>query len=221
MISICLPTRGRPESFKKMYISALQNAVEPDEIQFVVYRDNDDESIYEYPKNHKEVRGERIIQSQMYNECQKVATGPIYMFAADDIVFCTKDWDKRVAETFEKYPDKILFVFPNDKRYRSRFGSTGFMHKNWVDALGYFLPPYFAAQYADNWVNCISGGVNRKIYLGDVIIVHCVITDDKTHAEYWRRGQELQSKRVYYFSKKEERERSITILQKFIDNFKS
>ena len=111
MISICTPTRGRPESFKKMCLSVLENATEPDDIEFIVYRDDDDESVYEYIGNHKEIVGERIIQSQMYNECYKIATGSIYMFLPDDMLFCTKDWDTYVKEAFDKSVDKIIFVY--------------------------------------------------------------------------------------------------------------
>src|SRR3989344_4010932 len=114
MISICLPTRGRPESFKKMCLSVLENAAEPDDIEFISYHDKDDTSIYEYVGNHKEIIGERIIQSAMFNECHKIATGPIYMFMVDDMIFDTKGWDKSVKEVFDRSSDKIIFVFPSD-----------------------------------------------------------------------------------------------------------
>ena len=145
MISICLPTRGRPEAFKRMCQSALTLATNPNDIEFVSYHDNDDPAVYEYIGNHKEVFGARIIQSNMYNFCYKVATGPICAFIPDDCVFYTQGWDEIIRGIFDASGDKILFVHPNDKYHRSRFGALGFLHKNWIDTVGYFIPPYFSA----------------------------------------------------------------------------
>lgn len=220
MISICLPTRSRPELFKRFCVSVLDGASDPDNIEFVVYRDNDDDSVYEYIGNRKEVVGDRILQSAMYNECYKVAKGPIYMFAADDIVFNTKDWDKYVINAFENSADKIIFAYPNDENYRARFGTTGFLHKNWIDTVGYFLPPYFAAQRADNWINAIAWRINRQVFLEPVVIRQDWINDDKTHIEYNEREIKYNSKGIYFSKEKKiERERDAQLLLKFIDNY--
>ncbi len=228
MISLCITSRGRPELFKRMCLSVLDNASDPNDIEFVTYRDNDDPSIYEYFGNHKEVISDRIIQSQMYNECYKIAIGPIYMFAADDVVFYTKEWDKYVKEAFDKSADKIIFVYPNDQYYRSGFGQVGFLHKNWTDTVGYFFPPYFAAQYADNWINDIAAKINRKVFLRPVIVKHLGINEDrthivdKTHIEYMKKGRKINCKVIYRSEEKEaERTRDAKLLQNFINNFKT
>ncbi len=194
MISICLPTRGRPESFKNMCVSVLDNAFDPDNIEFVVYRDNDDTSVYEHVGNYKEVVGDRIIQSQMYNECLKAAEGPIYMFAADDIIFYTKDWDKSVKEAFDNSADKIIFVHPRGRN--DNFGSVGFLHKNWIDTVGYFLPPYFTAGKSDRWINYIADKISKRVCLEQVKMRHLGAGDDKTHIEYLKRGKVINCNRI-------------------------
>lgn len=221
MISMLMPTRGRPESFKRMCLSVLENAVEPNNIEFVIYRDNDDASVYEYFGNHKEIIGEKINHMQMYNECLKIAAGPIYMSAADDIVFYTKDWDKYVMDAFDNSADKIIFVFANDQYYRSSFGQVYFLHKNWIDTLGYFLPVYFAAQYGDNWMNDISFKINRRVFLRPVVVKHLCDENytDQTHIEYLKKGRQSNAKAIYR-SKEAERAKDAQLLQNFIDNFK-
>jgi hypothetical protein len=221
MISICLPSRGRPEFFKAMCMSALDTASDPDDIEFVVYRDDDDLSVYEYTGKHKEGRGERssIKQSGMYNECYKVAEGPIYMFAADDIIFYTKGWDKIVKEVFNKSVDKILFAHP-DSEYTDEYGNphlgaVGFLHKNWIDTVGYFMPPYFEALYADNWINNLAMRVNRKVVLQSIVINHVSAKQDTTKTESLRHAAE--SKTLYLTKEKEmERTRDADLLQSFI-----
>lgn len=214
MISICLPTRGRPDFFKIMCMSVLKTAANPEDIEFVSYHDTDDTSVYEYVGNHKEVIGERIVQSQMYNECFKVATGPIYMFGVDDIVFYTKNWDKVVKNVFDKSVDKIVFVHPNDEDFGERLGVMGFLHKNWIDALGYFMPPYFAAWYADNWITDIANLINRKVFLSQIIVKHLNPTQDQTHKEYIAKEGDAWT---IYSSKGWERERDASILQSILD----
>lgn len=220
MISIILPTRGRPESFKKMCFSVLENAAEPNDIEFVSYHDTDDASMYEYIGNHKEVVGDRIVYSQMFNECYKIAAGPIYMFAADDMVFYTKEWDKRVREAFDQSVDKIIFVHPNDCYYRSTLGVFGFLHKNWIETVGYFIPPYFPAGLVDWWINDLANNIHRRVFLREVRLRHLSLHDDQTHREYDQNTK--NSIKIYHSTEKQdERVRGAQLLQSFIDNFKT
>lgn len=216
MISICLPTRGRPEAFKRMCLSVLDNASNPNDIEFVIYRDNDDNALYEYVGNYKEVRGERIVQSQMFNKCQNVATGPLFMWTCDDIYFVTKNWDKMITETFNDSKDKIIFVHPNDRYHRSRFGVVGFLHKNWIDTVGYFLPPYFSTGQADKWINDLANIINRRVFLREVRITNARIINDSTHETYLANAR---VSRHIYRSKKAERDKDARLLQNFIDNY--
>ena len=225
MISIILPTRGRPKLFKRMCLSVLESTSDPKDIEFVSYRDNDDPSIYEYFGNHKEVVGDRINYSQTFNECYKIAAGPIYMFAADDIVFYTKEWDKYVKEAFDQSADKIIFVYPNDRYARSNHGVVGFLHKNWIDTVGYFTPPYFAAWFTDYWINDVAIKINRRVYLHPVIVKEVGTKGnnrqipDKTHKEYMKRRDKNNCKEIYRL-KEAERESNARLLQNFINNFK-
>ena len=87
MISICLTTRERPAIFKQMCVSALANAVNPDDVEFISYHDLDDPSKYEYIGNHKEIYGDTMTISEMMNACYAEASGDICMFIADDFLF--------------------------------------------------------------------------------------------------------------------------------------
>lgn len=221
MISLCLATRKRPEIFKKMCLSALDMALEPNDIEFVSYHDNDDNSVYEYIGNHQEVVGERIILNRAFNETQKIAKGDIYMFIADDCIFKTKGWDKRIKETFDEYPDKIVLVCPdNDNWGVWKFGVVGFLHKNWVDTVGYFLPPYKDGQSADRWLNAVAVEINRRVHLLDVIVEHVNIKDD-VHQEKKIKGQKSKQTKRYWLPEMEEiRKKEIQLLRDFINKSK-
>lgn len=223
MISLCLATRERSEIFKAMCLSALNMASNPDNIEFVSYHDDDDKTVYEYLGNHKEVVGPsgNLNIIQMANECQKVATGPIYMFTADDIVFLTKGWDKRVLEEFDKFPDKIALVCPDGDDWEIwKYGTMGFLHKNWVETTGYFLCPVDGAQVGDKWLNDVAMGINRRVHMLDVKTHHNNVRDH-VHRRKNRQGRNEQWTKKYWLPEVAKvRERDIQVLKEYIKNFK-
>lgn len=197
----------------------LNTADEPDDIEFVSYHDKDDLSVYDYVGNHKEVISDRLYNySQMWNECQKIATGPYFMYQADDILFETKGWDTKIKDSFNKVNDKILFVCFNDQVHSEGRACIYCVHKNWVDAVGYLTPPYFSSHLPDNWVNDVAKGVGRRLYLKDILIRHNFINDDATHTEYVKRRADEPPWEIYK-KKKKERKHDIELLQKFIKNY--
>jgi hypothetical protein len=215
MISICTPTRARPEVFKQMCLSVLANSTESDDIEFVVYRDLDDISVYEYVGNYKEVRGKRLYADPAYTECYKVATGPIYMFMPDDIILETKGWDEKVRDVFSNFEDKIISVYLNN-RSRSSFG-IGCLHKNWIDTIGYFLSPDLCRR-GDVWISQVAKNLGRRVNLAEVIYRDQNIVDDNTHAEYMTEYNRTKGYRRYHLMK-DRRERDTKLLQDFIDNY--
>lgn len=159
MISILLPTRKRPRNIERLMHSIKATTV--GECEVLAYIDADDDS--EQIKDVHYVQGPRIVLSQCFNECYKHATGDIVMFCSDDVAFRTKKWDEQVIAAFPE--DKIAFVHGDDGVNGDRFGTHGFLSRTWVDKVGYVLPPYFSADYSDNWVNALADSIGRRIYI--------------------------------------------------------
>ena len=177
MISICLATRERPEAFKRMCWSAWKHAKHKQDIEFVSYHDNDDTSKYEYIGKHTEVVGRTKPLSEMIQACYPSAQGPIYMFVADDFLFETYNWDQKVKDVFEKSNDKILFVAPDNSDWkRWGFGVVGFLHKNWIETVGHFLPTILG-ESTDRWVNDVALALDRRVHLKNVKVHHTQIRD--------------------------------------------
>src|SRR6185369_12850874 len=61
--------------------------------------------------------------------------------------------------------DKILFVHGDDGHWGKEFGTHGCLHRNWIDTVGYVLPPYFVSDYGDTWVNEVADAIGRRKYL--------------------------------------------------------
>lgn len=182
-ISILCPTRGRPRSVDQLIRSVANTAALPTELIF--YVDEDDRGSYlsrdniNYlsfsPHPNVEVRflvGPRIVLSECWNRCADVAVADVLMQCGDDIRFRADAWDADVLDEFERCPDKILLVHGRDGIQDERVATHGFLHRRWVDATGYLVPPYFASDYNDLWLTEVADALGRRVYLPDVYTEH-------------------------------------------------
>ena len=172
MISILCPTRNRPQNIERMWKSIVKTAYNPMSIELVIYVDDDDKSYDKLSIPHIKVRGPRIVLSDTWNKCAKIAEYNILMYAGDDIVFKTSNWDKVVTQTFNKFEDKIAFVFGRDGSvHDGNYGTHGFVHRKWFDTLGYISPPLFSGDYSDTWINDVAKLVGRHVHI-DILTEH-------------------------------------------------
>lgn len=191
-ISLLLPTRNRPDNIKRFWDSVQETA--DSEVEVVVYIDSDDESYNREEMRKagiKVVHGRRRILSETWNQCYSAATGDILGHMGDDIIFRTKGWDTKVRQAFAQYPDRIVFVYGDDGGPMSDFGTHGFIHRNWVEAVGYFVPPYFSSDYNDTWLNDVAKLIGRH-HRVDILTEHMhpafnKAEWDKTHQERMER----------------------------------
>ena len=168
-ISLLTPTRGRPHAMQRLWESAWNTADNKTDLEIVFYMDNDDvHSLAQFEKmdspQHLGICGNRIVLSQMWNECSKIATGEILMHCGDDIIFRSQGWDTLVREHINSKPDHIVFVHGMDGIQNEKLGTHGFLHRNWMDVTGYFVPPYFSCDYNDTWLTDVSTMIGRRIY---------------------------------------------------------
>jgi len=173
MISLLLPTRNRPDNLIRFSESAWSTCDNRDDIEIIAYIDSDDNSYDDQvPDGVKVIRGPRIVLSEMWNRCYHMANGPVFGHMGDDIIFRTQGWDTQVEDAFNEYEDKIVFVHGDDGGGNGQnFGTHGFIHDNWVKAVGYFVPPYFSSDYNDTWLNDVANMLGRRKYV-DVLTEH-------------------------------------------------
>jgi hypothetical protein len=204
-------------------------ANEPYNLEIIFYIDEDDkESIdrltyMKGPYIHVDaVIGPRILMAEMTNKAYELADGEIVMFAGDDIIFQTKGWDDKVREEFNKYEDKILFVYGMDGIQPPSFGTHGFLHRNWINTLGYVVPPYFVSDYCDTWINEVADLIGRKHYI-DIFTEHLHFSVgkapiDQTTIDRLQRHKANQVENLYA-SLKDERIKDAEKLKSFISSF--
>lgn len=175
MISLLCPTRGRPRNVIRMIESVLGLASH--EVEIVLYVDSDDQQTINMLSNihFLEVTpfiGPRITLSQMWNECAKIARYDILGLSDDDVVYRTMNWDELIIKAFKKCEDKILLVHGRDGIHDQNLGTHPFIHRRWVDTVGYFVPPYFSGDYADTWLNHVADNLGRRKYIPELYTEH-------------------------------------------------
>ncbi len=172
MISFLSPTRGRPKILERMVVSLHETCL--GKWDCVVYVDDDDKETQKVCQDHadaiKMVVGPRKILTSCWNDCLALAEGDIYCQNNDDVIFRTKGFDLSVEGAFAQCPDKILMVYGNDEgMHRGCFGPHPFVHRRWVEEIGWFIPPYFWSEFGDSWLNEVFAGVDRRLYIPFVV----------------------------------------------------
>lgn len=175
MISLLLPTRQRPAQLTRLVDSAIATA--SGEIELVTFIDDDDTSYddLDFDIEWVKVRGPResggiVNLSAMWNACYAASSGEIVMHCGDDIVFRTPGWDQVVYDTFDSYPDNLLFPFGQDG-YQVNFGTHGFIHRDWVNTVGFLFPPRYTSDFNDTFLNDVSKLVGRHVEI-DIYTEH-------------------------------------------------
>lgn len=204
MISILLPTRRRPDNVKRLITSARDTAA--GEFEFVICVDDDDltkDQVIDQETNdvHVLVR-ERTILSEYWNIAARHAHGDILMQCGDDIIFRTAEWDTIVRDTFDVIPDKIALVYGDDGIQNGHVATHGFLHRRWMETVGYFVPPFFASDYNDLWLTEVAQSLGRLIYHPEIYTehMHPVIGKgplDQTHQERLNRHVQEDCDRIW------------------------
>lgn len=170
MISVLVPSRGRPDRFGQMRESLYGTALGDPELVLVL--DGDDPMKDHYPSDVHTVfvPPDSMKQSALWNVAWDNATGDFAMMGADDMLFKTLGWDSKVEKAFELWPDRIGMVYTaGGFEDRPEFPIVS---RQWTDIVGYFTPPHFCSWFADRWLWEIAATIGRRQFVEDVQMRH-------------------------------------------------
>ena len=178
IFSVLCPTHRRAKMQSRFAESVYKNCSQPETCEIIFGIDNDDTIALDMAKELKEKYGDDFIKvclvdpeapalAIIANECAKKATGEILCNVADDVVFMSSDWDKVVKEEFNRYEDKIMLLWSDDGIWGGQLASHSFVHRNWVDTVGYLQPTHFYADWTDHWIQTMARELNRAVLIAD------------------------------------------------------
>lgn len=232
-ISLLIPTRKRPHYLERLFKSIVATADNINEIEACLYIDNDDnETINKLDELSKimnvyDIIGPRIRLSQTWNECYDGSDwdSEIIWHGNDDCEFVTKGWDTLVIKAFDQYNDKIVFVGGRNSwtPHDGDLFTHGWLHKNWINTLGYTTPDYFSSDFCDLWLTEVAKKIGRFHYIPELLIPHYhpaygTAPEDQTHKDRIIRHYADNVKQKYddLASKREE---DANKLRKFINDY--
>jgi hypothetical protein len=108
----------------------------------------------------------------------------IFMLCADDIIFSTPCWDKALLEHYRALDNKIHAYHLLDAR--TGHGTPHpIVTKEYIEAMGYFLPPLMLHWFVDTWTVEIAKAAGCFTHMTDYQLLHDKPSDrgkpDKTH----------------------------------------
>lgn len=197
MIAILCPTRGRPEQFKRMCQSAIDTAESPSGVMIYACSNGRDGYVPWAPEESPTVYMWNNLAAKAKSDFDR--GHKLFMLGADDVIFSTPGWDKAIIDHYNKLEEKIHVYHLQDSR-----DINGTPHpivtREYIDAMGYFLPPIFLHWFVDSWTVEIAKHNNRFTHLREFELIHDKPSDkgnpDETHSRIRRMGWHDRDKSV-------------------------
>lgn len=241
-IALMCPTRNRMNKLLTLVSSLITTTNNPKDVSLVLGVDEDDpaKKYYRYLEQNVPIikivefknNGKFLGLSTMWNGMAKEVDADIYAMIGDDMLFKTQDWDIEVVKEFTNSPkDKIIMVHCNDgmRGPGNQFAQVPplcvnfFIHKNYIDIVGYFVEPYLENTHHDTWPQIVFDTLGRTVYRHDILIkhLHYSVTDNSQdpvsqNLEELRKG--IWDSRQFVQTYKKEIEEEIAKLKNFINN---
>jgi hypothetical protein len=234
MISFCCPSRGRPELAKRLIDTATET--QKGDTEFLFYLNDDDEKLEQYKdlldEKHYTI-GPNQSTCYSWNLMAEKASYDIVMLMGDDVQVKTQNWDKMIADEFDRYDDKILMVVPYDGRQKNKdladaptlWGDTTLpaahfaVHKNWINTLGYLAPVYFWHWHVDSYTQKVARKLNRCLYMPTIEFKAKKILDDNAGRQI-RNNFNISERDQYVWTKVRDRtlNADVSALKSFIES---
>lgn len=198
LISVILPSRGRPEQLKSCIQTVLSLSTCPALVEFIIYIDNDDSSYNEILldfENTQVIRGPRDGIGHANQSCVNLAKGEILLFINDDMIVETLNWDEHFRAVDTSIKDGIYLAYPNDGFKGKSLCAFHAIRKTTFELLGETLPLYRGA-FIDTHLQEVFTAIEkshqqRLIYLEHVVFrhMHYRVTHDKPDTTYTERDR--------------------------------
>lgn len=180
LISLLLPTRGRPELAKRFLQSVSEQSAHPEDVEIIIYADEDDVDSHQidYPGLYIErIIGPRTTMGAYNTVCLARSKGEIIVLVNDDMIIRTHGWDEKLRKLDRSIDDKIYLAYGNDLFKKGNLCTFPILSRRTCDVL---QEPYHKAyrgafidyHLMDIFKRLEHAGYSRIFYLEDVVFEH-------------------------------------------------
>lgn len=184
MITVLVPTRGRPDSAVRLATAFQETCTFPNtRLDFIV--DTDDPAKNDYYEALHPFENPPVDVSLIISDPVSPNPGIVWPlnqtvsdwhfagiigFMGDDHLPKTVGWDEAIENVFKDSP--IGVAYGNDLLQGENLATAAFISAKIVNTLGYMAPPVLWHLYVDNFWMDLGRGLNSLHYLPEVIIEH-------------------------------------------------
>lgn len=180
IISLLLPTRGKPEMANAFIKSVEETADNISQIEIVVCTDVDDITAMEIKSEKVELIHISVqpgtTMGKMNQECFYNSSGKYVMLVNDDIIVHTKGWDTYIISAFKIIGDDIALVHVNDLLFGKSFCTFPIQSRKAIDIIGLTDTRFIRYRIDDNcydtYAMLAEAGYKRIVYIPDVVFEH-------------------------------------------------
>lgn len=192
-IALLCPTRKRPEQFRRMIRSAFETA-NPKSVKIYAAFSKEEWDEYAYCADDcwVSIMPDGMPTAHKWNALAEIAmkdkSNTHFMLASDDMVFTTPLWNEALLAAYTNTPHVYHL-----RDSRDEFGTPHpIVTREYIEAMGFFLPPFFMHWYVDSWTVEIAKHNNCFTHLKDYMLEHIKPSDagkpDETHTGIRARG---------------------------------
>jgi hypothetical protein len=226
-VSLLLPTRGRIALVQRLLESLIATTSDLRRLELVLYIDEDDPETGDIC--HPSLSLVKIIgrpgetMGNMNRVCYEASRGRYVMLINDDVIFRTKNWDSRVLQTANIFPDEIALVYGNDLDQGEAVPTFPIVSRRVCELLGGICPSgyrhlHIESHLLDIFRQLSRLGHKRICYMEDVIFehMHYVVGKSALDATYVKKNQRLDD--LLFIALDEERAFAAKILARTIED---
>lgn len=154
MISVILPSRGRPASLLRA-VSSLARG----DCEIIVGLDSDDPTAEEAERLLTPYSNAKVVATsrkptvgQLFNYLAEYASGDWLIPFPDDYVVDHDDWVSRTQAMLDRLPDRMGVGYLWDPIY-PHFATFPIVSRATIEMQGFFMPPFFPFLFGDTWWN--------------------------------------------------------------------
>jgi hypothetical protein len=199
LISLLLPTRGRPVLVNRLFESIAATTANLDRVEVILYVDEDDTGSHHLDSsafNVIRIIGPALTMGGYNSACLAAAGGDIIMLINDDMVVRTSGWDDKIAQMDANSPDKIYLAYGNDLFKKRGLCTFPILSRRTCELLVEPYPVAYRGAFIDVHLFDIfkrlqHAGFDRILYLDNVVLEHLHYRTGKAACDdtYMRRGR--------------------------------
>lgn len=168
-LSLLIPS-ARPDGLETLMASLRRHSV-TDDVELVVLVDDPLEYVeFHHHQTVLHVPPQQPLSiAQLLHRCYEVSTGEWVMFANDDIVCETPEWDRLVFEAMDHYGDLAL-LWPDDNLFGPKLACFPIVSRTLLELIEFFPQPYQRYKVDDTLFHVVPP--ERRHFLPYVCFTH-------------------------------------------------